>query len=117
MPEDNPYAAIEAVLGQFKGEESAPGADPVAAFRGLVSRLLQALAGAADLEAMKTTVFPDPEAPGSGILVIRRAEHDRADWAFHRRVVVYVEGGRVARYFTAVAASGFGKPPPGIIDA
>ena len=65
----------------------------------------------------QTTVFPQPGDTGSGILVIRRAEHDWADWAFHPRVVVFVEGGRVSRYFTAEAASGFGKPPPGTFDA
>jgi hypothetical protein len=117
MPKESLYAAIEGILGQFQGAQPAPGADPAAAFRDLVSRLLQALAGVADLEAMKTTVFPDPGVPGSGILVLRRAEHDRADWAFHPRVVVFVEGGRVSRYFTAEAASGFGKPPSGTFGA
>ncbi len=117
MPEQHPFEAMETVLRQFRDAPPAPGAPTEGAFMALARDLLTALASAADLEAMKTTALPDPDAPGNGLLVIRRAEHDRADWVVHRRLVVNIESGRVARYYTTVGLSGFGKLPPGVFDS
>jgi hypothetical protein len=117
MPEEHPFEAMESVLRQFRNAPPAQGAPTEGAFKALVRDLLTALASSADLEAMKTTALPDPDALGSGLLVIRRAGHDRADWVAHRRLIVLIEGGRVARYYTTTGPSGFGIPPAGVFDS
>jgi len=117
MPEQHPFEAMEAVLRQFRDASPAQGAPTEGAFKAVARDLLTALASAADLEAMKTMALPDPDAPDSGLLVIRLAEHDRADWVVHRRLIVLIEGGRVARYYTTTGPSGFGKPPAGVFDS
>jgi len=117
MPEEHPFEAMESVLRRFRDAPPPEGAPTEAAFQALARDLLTALVASADLEAMKTTALPDPDAPGSGLLMIRRARHDRADWVVHRRLIVLIEGGRVVRYYTTAGPSGFGKPPPGVFES